>query len=703
LIPGKPLYYATAMPGPDGAAGLIVRSDMGRPTKIEGNPRHPASLGATDPAAQAEIYTFWDPDRSSSIQHAGRPGTWPEFLIALQAALSEPRARRGEGLRILTEAVCSPTLAGQLDRLKKELPGARWHAYDSVGRDFVRAGSLLAFGVDVDPVYHLDQAEVVFSLDADLLCRPREARDFSARRRGVDASGTQNRLYCVEPMPTTTGAAADHRWPLRACEIPLAARDLALALEIPIGAAPAKPLFDWIPALARDLRRHAGRSLVVAGREQDPIVHACAALVNQALGNEGKTVTYIDAPVRRPGDGRESVAALTADMADGKVRVLFLLGGNPAFTAPVDLDFERALSKVPFSVHLGLYADETAWRSTWHLPESHFLESWGDARAFDGTASIIQPLIAPLYESRTAPELLSAVLGEPGRASYDLVREHWRQGRKPQDFEAFWQSSLHEGLVENSAFASRNVEPNLEAIRSVSAIVPKADAIEVVLRPDPTIGDGRHANNPWLQELPKPLTKLTWDNAAMLGPAAAARLGVTSGDMVELNLQGRLVQAPAWIVPGHADRSVTLHLGYGRKRAGRVGTGLGFDAGQLRTLRAYSGGLGLQVRKTGRRYALASTQLHHSMEGRDPVHTVALNALERSSEEREPRTSLYADVPVVEHAWGMVIDLNACTNCNSCVTACQVENNIPVVGKDQVLLGRELHWIRVDTYHEGPA
>jgi molybdopterin-containing oxidoreductase family iron-sulfur binding subunit len=708
IVPGKPLFYATAMPFAGGALGLLVRNDMGRPTKIEGNPRHPASLGAAGPIAQAEIFTFWDPDRSQSITRAGDPGTWPSFLAALQTAISVPKRNFGRGIRILTESVLSPTLAGQLESLLYELPEARWHSFDPVSRDFQRAGSLLAFGTDVEPLYRLDKADVLFSLDSDFLSsRPggeRYAHDFAERRRRSPGKGEMNRLYAVETMPTVTGAMADHRWALRPTEIEDAARALAAAL----GVLPAeRPRFDWIPAAARDLMRHAGRSLVIAGPEQPAAVHALAAAMNHALDNVGRTVIYIDPPAFRPADGRDSLASLSADMAEGKVEVLFILGGNPVYTAPADLDFERSLSRVAFRAHLSPYADETSWLCHWHLPEAHFLESWGDTLAFDGSASIIQPVIAPLYDGKTAPELVSALAGDPGRSTHDLVRDQWKRRRAEIGFEPFWQTALHEGVVAGTASTPRKVVPKVEAIRKALEPPRSSESVEVAFRPDPAVWDGRFANNPWLQELPKPLTKLTWDNAAMVAPAFAARAGLSNGDVVTLSREGRKVRAPVWVMPGHADRALTLHLGYGRSRVGRIGHDRGFNAYLLRTRDAFGSGSGLRLEKSGEKIRLASTQTHHSMEGREPVRVTTLDRLSReplfvrSPEEGERAPSLYPEAHDHPYAWGMVIDLNTCSNCNACVVACQVENNVPVVGKDEVLRGREMHWIRVDTYHEG--
>ena len=687
MVPGKPLFYATAMPFPGGATGLLVRTDSGRPTKIEGNPQHPGSLGATDSYAQAEIFSFWDPDRSQAITKAGDPSTWPAFLGELGGAMRGVRERKGEGLRILTEGVISPTLAGQLESLLRELPAARWHSYEAVGRDAVRSGSLLAFGTDVEPIYRLENADVVFALDADVLSRSRYAHDFAGRRRA-----RMNRLYAIETMPTSTGAMADHRRRARPSEIESVARELARELGVLPRVEAARD--GWVTAAARDLKSHAGKCLIAAGREQSAAVHALAAGMNHALGNVGRTLVYIDPPVF----GRESLAELVGDMTAGKVPVLLVLGGNPVYAAPADVGFAEALGRVPFRVHLAPSANETSWQCHWHVPEAHFLESWSDALAYDGTASIIQPVIAPLYEGRTAHELVAAVAGDPGRSSYDLVRNHWKHGRDAREFEVFWQTALHDGVVSGSARTARQVTARVEELRKLAAAPVAPGTMEVAFRPDPCVWDGRFANNPWLQELPKPITKLTWDNAAMMSPATASRQALSNGDVVTITLRGRSIQAPIWIVPGHADRSVTLHLGYGRTRVGRIGSGRGFNAYALRT----GTSTGVEFRKTGERVQLASTQKHHSMEGRDLVRVTTADDLP-SFEEEERKPTLYPEFAEDRPAWGMVIDLGTCTGCNACVVACQVENNVPFVGKDEVLRSREMHWIRVDTYCEGPA
>ena len=746
IVPGHPLYFATAMPRGGAGIGLLVESHMGRPTKIEGNPDHPASLGATDVHAQAAILDLYDPDRSQVITSAGEIRPWSAFREALRGALEAQRASGGAGLRILTEGVASPTLADQIKRLLAAYPAAKWHQYEPTASDGARAGARTALiGADGDVQYRYDAAEVVVSLDADFLaCGPaatRAVRDFSSKRRvagggtphptgghsgtreaesthgqGADASaitGAMNRLYVVESAPTVTGGKADHRLPVRASAIEDFAWALALrVMGAAIGFAP-PPTPEvaqhqaWIDAVARDLAAHAGASIVVAGDQQPAAVHALALALNYFLKNVGKTVIVTEpvspAPTEQMASLRELVAAIDAET----VHLLLIVGGNPVYTAPADLQFGERLAKVGMRIHLGLYADETSLLCHWHVPEAHFLESWGDVRSHDGTVALMQPLIAPLYDGKTAHELLAACLESPETTSYDVVRAYWRTQHTGADFERWWQKALHDGVVPGTASAPLT-RPPTGAPRSRERSVTVAGGIELVFRPDPAVLDGRFANNGWLQELPRPMTKLTWDNVAMLSPATATRLDVTNGDVIELRRENRAVKAPVWVMPGHANDSITVHLGYGRQRAGRVGTGVGFDANAIRTSDAPWIVPQVEVRKTGETYPLAITQGHFSMENRGLVRETTLDGYRAEpgfarAEHEEPTAdeSLYPPHEYPGYAWGMAIDLNACTGCNACVIACQSENNIPIVGKDQVMRGREMQWLRIDRYYEG--
>jgi molybdopterin-containing oxidoreductase family iron-sulfur binding subunit len=655
---------------------------------------------------------LYDPDRSQVVLRTGTPSTWNAFVAALAQQVEGMKQPRGGGLRILTETVVSPTLGAQLAAVLAKYPAAKWVQYEPVTRDAVRAGARLAFGEVVSTHYRVDKADVIVSLGADFLTSGpgavRYARDFASRRRAQALEAGMNRLYAVEATPSLTGGMADHRLAVPERDLEPLAR--ALAARLGVDAAPAtwqpSPLqAKWIAALADDLSAHRGTSLVVAGDEQSSLLHLLAHAMNRALGNVGRTVAYTDPVEASPADQVESFKGLVSDMRAGVVEMLLILDGNPVYTAPADLAFAAALQKVPFRAHLGPEEDETSALCHWHLPQAHYLEGWSDARAYDGTLSIQQPLIAPLYGGRTAHEVVSALLGEP-KAGYDILRDHWKARHRGGDFEAAWRKALHDGLVADSAFPLRS--PVWKGV-----IPPpqhtRADGLELLFRPDPTIYDGRFANSGWLQECPKPLTKLTWDNAALLSPATAERLGVANEDVVELAYGGRSLKAPVWILPGQAEGSVTLYLGYGRSRAGRAGTGIGANAYALRTAAAPWGAGGLALRRTGDRYRLASTQGHHSMQGRKLVRTATHAEYRRNPRfVQEPgdheighEPSFYPAYKYEGNAWGMAIDLNACTGCNACVMACQSENNSPVVGKAEVAVGREMHWIRIDRYYKG--
>ncbi len=725
IIPGRPQFYATAMTLGGYALGLLVESHEGRPTKVEGNPQHPASLGATNAFAQAAVLGLYDPDRSQLLLKLGEISTWASFLESLRGRLQAQRSLKGAGLRILTETVTSPTLAAQIRSLLALYPKAKWHQYEPAGRDMARLGARMAFGRFVETRFDFGKADVVFSLDADFPAAGpgavRYTRDFTDRRRRRDGRAAQGRLYVVESAPTLAGTLADHHVTVRAGEVPVLAQALAAALEVPgvprPAAAPASP---FVTAAAADLRAHAGRSLVLAGEYAPPEVHALAHAMNHHLGNAGATVLHTDPVEAEPVDQAASLGELVGEMRAGHVDILAILGGNPVFTAPADFRFGEALGKVPLRIHLNGERDETAEYCHWHVPEAHFLEAWSDARAHDGTATVIQPLIAPLYGGRSAHELLSVFTDDTPRSGYDTVRDFWRGRTGTAGFEAFWRKALHDGVVPGTALPSRTLPLLASAVPEAVAAIALAGAAEakaslagqetceLVFRPDPTIHDGRFANNGWLQELPKPLSSLTWDNAAFIGPAAAARTGLVNGAVVEIVAGGKSVQAPVWILPGHPDGSMTVTLGYGRRKSGRVAKGAGFDPYVLRDSTAPWLLPKVSFRPTGEHRALAATQHHFNMEGRDLVRVATLEEMRADPEcikrmgETPPKDqNLYPGFAYPGQAWGMAIDLSACTGCNACVVACQAENNIPVVGKEQVLRGREMHWLRVDRYYQG--
>ncbi|MFZ3217770.1 MAG: TAT-variant-translocated molybdopterin oxidoreductase [Candidatus Acidiferrales bacterium] len=729
IVPGKPLFYATSMPLAGVASGLLVESHMGRPTKIEGNPEHPGSLGGTDVFAQAATLGLYDPDRSETVMKEGRISSWSAFLTAMGDAKARLSAD-GSGLRILTDTVTSPSLAAQIGAMLKKLPAAKWHQYEQCGRDNAREGARLAFGKPVNTVYRYDQADVIVSLDADFITsgpgHVRYAREFASRRTIEGPQATLNRLYVVESMPSSSGAVADHRKAIRAGAVEAFTRELGTAAGIAgtnNGAASSKIPAEWTAAVAKDLTTHRGASLVIAGEEQPPAVHALAHALNAWLGNVGKTVYYTEPLEANPVNELESLRDLVNDINGGKVELLLMLGGNnPVYDAPVDFDFGPALLKVKTRVHSGLYYDETAELCHWHVPAAHFLEMWGDARAFDGTIGVIQPLIQPLYDSHSAYEIVATLGTDTGKSGHDIVQEYWKSVRPEKDkaFEAYWEHSLHDGVMAGTALAAISVALRRDIAQQVQDT--PSEELGIAFRPDPSIFDGRFANNGWLQELPKPNTKLTWDNAAMVSAATAQHLGLADGDYVTLQLAGHETKAGVVIVPGHADNSVTLHLGYGRRRAGSVGTGPGFNANFIRTSTAPWIATGLKIEKTNQKYYFAVTQHQYvidqdgqqvSKEGveearRDLVRIATLeeynkdpNFAKDPHEEATKGLSLYPGFKSEGYAWGMTIDLNKCVGCNACVVACQAENNIPVVGKDQVMRGRAMHWIRVDTYFRG--
>jgi molybdopterin-containing oxidoreductase family iron-sulfur binding subunit len=719
VIPGRPQFYATAMTLGGYASPLLVESHLGRPTKIEGNDKHPASLGGTDIFAQAHVLGLYDPDRSQSVVSMGDQRSWQSFLTAIRGPLSAQKAVQGAGIRILTPTVSSPTLADQLRGFLKIYPQAKWHVYEPVNRDNVLEGAKLAFGQPVETRYDFEKADVIVSLDADFLYagfpgNVRYIRDF-AKRRNPD--GNMNRLYVIESTPTTTGAKADHRFSARAADVEKLVRRLTAGGHPlrEIGASNAhltEDEFKFMAAIEKELWTPRGTSLIVAGDHQSPILHAIAHGMNSAQGNVGKTVFYTDPVDANLVNNSESIKELAVDMQAGKVDLLIVLGGNPAYDAPSDLNFTELLmsNKVPLRVHYGLYQNETAELCHWHVNATHELESWGDARAYDGTVSIIQPLIAPLYNGKSPLEFVALLSGQADATGYDLLRSYW-QKQHEGDFDNFWRKSLHDGWIEGTAFVPKSVQAKSATLPNAAANDP--NAIELNIRRDPTIYDGQFSNNGWLQELPKPMTKLTWDNAVLIGPKMAERLGIKTEDVVELEMNGKKVTGPVWIQAGHPDNSVTVTLGYGRRRAGRVGTAQGFDAYALRTTSAPWIATGLQIRKTGETYKLASTQGYQSMDTPDGGHRplVRETTLEEyrkepgfaQEEEPAPGLTLYKPYPYKEedYAWGMAIDLNSCVGCNNCMLACQSENNIAVVGKEQAAIGRHMHWIRVDAYYQG--
>ena len=732
LILGKPQFYATVMPFGADAIGLLVESHEGRPTKIEGNPDHPSSLGATHAFAQASVLNLYDPDRAQTPTRFGEIHTWAEFQNSAQAIAAGVKLADGAGFRILTGIITSPTLAAQIQALLALYPKAKWHQWEPAVGDGTREGAKLALGNYVNTVYRPEKADVILSLDSDFLGSGpghiRYAREFSRRRKLNGVADKMNRLYVVEPTPSVTGATADHRLPLRASEVELFARTLAGKLglggsaTLPLGAQ------KWLDAVTKDLQAHKGASLVVAGEQQPSEVHALAHAVNAALGNVGTTLYYTGPVEANPVNHLESLRELCSDIEAGKVETLVILGANPVYTAPHDFDFASKIGfdkktkskKVKNTICVSSHFDETAELCDWHVAESHFLETWGDARAFDGTVSVIQPLLAPLYRTHSAREVIAAFTDKPGISDYDALRERLKAAYPSGEFEKFWRKTLNDGLVAGSAFPPSAVSTKFNPGSLPAAKATAPDELEFIFRADPCVYDGRFANNGWLQELPKPVTKLTWDNAALVSPKTAEQYKITHevgarggehgkiySNVIDIELANSKVTAAAWRLPGQADGVVVLPLGYGRKRAGYTGTNKGFNAYVVRSSNALWTATGGKITKTGDDYPLACTQYHFNMEGRQILATGTLEEYKKNpafahehAEQPPKELSLYKEYAYPGYAWGMAIDLNSCNGCNACVVACQSENNIPVVGKEQVTRGREMHWIRIDRYYE---
>ncbi|HKY30489.1 MAG TPA: TAT-variant-translocated molybdopterin oxidoreductase [Pyrinomonadaceae bacterium] len=812
-VPGRALFYATAASLGGIATPLLVRSNEGRPTKVEGNPDHPNNLNAnvqergssaTDLFSQASIIGLYDPDRSKNITYREEIRTWTTFLGEMRTALDVQRGKQGAGIRFLTETVTSPTLGAQLKGILTEFPQAKWHQYEPVNRDNARAGAMMALGQPVNTTYDFSKAERILALDSDFLsARPgylRYARDYAARRRVTGDRHEMNRLYVIETTASITGANADHRWAVRPSELEEIARSLLMNLpEAGLKSGLVQPVLgqrgplatsppdvegiykspEWINAVLKDLQQYRGASIVIAGNEAPPFVHAAAHSMNDALGNVGNTVFYTDPLEFNSVDQRQSLQELVNDIDGGRVELLIILGGNPVYNTPVDLklDKDRLLKfQSMVRVHLSSHKDETSELCHWHIPEAHYLESWSDTRSYDGTVTITQPLIEPLYGGKSAHELLAVFTQQYDRNGYDIVRDYWGSAREAgvrslesgvgsqqtragsrqeaggsqqqagaggsqqqampspspsAEFEAWWRKALHDGFVRNTALPTRPVGLNsnwatqLQNQQPSYTLPPPSGAIfEVVFRTDPSIYDGRFANNGWLQELPKPLTKITWDNAALVSPYTANRLGLhnTVGwrggeirvDNIRIDHRGQSITCPTWIMPGQPDDVITVHLGYGRRRAGQTGNEKGFNAYQIRTSDTPWAAFGVSAGKTAGLYHLAVTQLHFNMEGRDVLRTGTLDEYNRGdhggghdahakTHVPKPDETLYGNEHKYEgYAWGMAIDANSCIGCNACVVACQAENNVPIVGREQVIRSREMHWLRVDTYFEGP-
>ncbi|MFN0123801.1 MAG: TAT-variant-translocated molybdopterin oxidoreductase [Blastocatellia bacterium] len=757
-IAGDAQFFATIMDLGGQALGLVVRSNDGRPTKIEGNPAHPASLGGANAWAQASVLDLYDPDRSQSVRHDGKTlrvenkhNGWPEFVKFADPHFTKLRESQGTGLRILTESSSSPSLRELRDFFLKTFPQAKWHTYDAVSRDNALAGAQIATGQAAQAHYAYDRADVVLAVDSDFLGLDPQVvintKKFSKRRQVTATKADLNRLYAVESQFSITGAMADHRQRMQSSRI--GGFLAALAKELGVSGAGIDNLAGkysgdkkFLGAVAKDLAAHKGKSIVTVGARQPAAVHALAHLINSALTNVGATITLTRAIADNAESGMASLKDLTQAMDAGQVNTLLILGGNPVYSAPADLGFGDKLKKVAARIHLGQEIDETGAACNWHINAAHYLETWGDGRAVDGTASIQQPLIEPLYDGKSALEVLAHISGYPQKKPYDIVRATW-QKQIATDFEKSWARALHDGVIAGTAFPALtpainagNVAAELDKLAAAGGtLVAASNDIEINFMQDASLYDGRFANNAWMQEAPDPMSKLTWDNAAVMSAGTAKRLEVKNEDMIKVTYRGNDLELPVFIVPGTADNAIFIALGYGRTNVGKVGkggeytfpdkigetlssflgansttfVGGGFNANKLRRSDTPDFGMGASVQKLGRTYALAATQDHWSMEGRSIVVEGTTDQYNKDPKfvshkvEDPKRTDLYEPALKFDTGpqWGLAIDLNACTGCNACVIACQSENNIPVVGKEQVRRGREMNWIRMDRYFTG--
>jgi molybdopterin-containing oxidoreductase family iron-sulfur binding subunit len=724
-VPGADEYYATVMELDGVAKPLLVKTRDGRPIKIEGNPLHPASQGAADLLAQASVLGLYDPFRSRGVvrRDGGKlvPSSWADFQAFAKPHFAALRAKGGQGLAVVSEPTSSPTTLALAKRWDQAFPRARWYFYSSLESD---CDPFEALGSDQGVyrrILHLDKAKVIACFDADLLMKHpdavRHTRDFVQGRKSVDSSGQMSRLYVAEGTLSVTGTMADQRLAVRSGDIPTMLR--ALADRVLAGRAPGTGTLPpeaevFVCHLADDLLAHRGASLVAAGSDR-PDVQDLVHTLNQHLGNYSQTLGLI--ALTMESSGADALADLGREAAS--ISTLVILSGNPLFDAPGDCDVATALAKIPTTIHLSPYVNETSQACAWHVNQAHYLEAWGDARAWDGTASVAQPLILPLFDGKTPAELLATLLDQPQTDGYSLVRQTWAQMLPKDNFEKSWRRVLHDGLLPGSA------APEVVGVGVATAHARKsvpAGPFELVFLQDHKLYDGRFADSGWLQELPDPITKIVWDNAALMAPLDARDLGVEHGDLIEITAHGRSITAPVFLLPGQARGSIAISLGYGRTFAGPVGQGVGVNAYALRTTQDPWVVPGVTVRKTGGKSYLVTTQDHFAIDKvgmetraervKECVRELQLSDLAGSPAPEADKTVhlqlwndpvQYKQDPTVEYMWGMAIDLNSCTGCNACVLACQAENNIPIVGKEQAGKGREMHWVRIDRYFRGDA
>ena len=740
LVLGKSMYFATAHPFPTGAVPLLVKSSEFRPIKIDGNPEHAYNRGGSDPLSQGSLLAMYDPDRSQHVLYRGENREWAEFVQALQDKVAA--SKDGTGIYFLSATITSPTLARQWKAVQAAYPKAKLAQYDPA-----IAGTWAEKGINLQ--FDLNAADVIVSLDADFISGAsypgfhKLVKDYAGRRKQPENG--MNRLYAIESSTTTTGMKAEHRLLLRASEIPAFTAELAKAVGV-TGVNP--PAWNWngeqqafLAALVKDLKANSGKSAVLPGLYQDRSVYELALAINSALGNIGKTAFVSQDTVNPlPSDQLADLKSLVADLNAGKVDWLVMLDSNPIYTAPADLGFASAFGKAGTAVHLGSHVDETGQISHWHINSAHYLESWSDCRAYDGSVSVVQPMIAPLYNGHSAHEVFQALLNEPMLSAYAAVRETWlpviqKNEAVPGDVEMAWRKVLHDGWIEGTAFDKTKGAKADAAYRGTVPSPSPKDSLEIIFRPDPNVYDGRFSNVGWLQEVPKPVTSLSWDNGALMPGALITKLGVGEEDIVEVSVGNGRVKAPVVSMPGHPQNSVTVYLGYGRDFAGRIGSGQGFNAYLLRNSWAPFQAAG-SIRHVPGRWGLAITKSHYqdhraSMFGRQGDGDNSLEGDEALGERGivrfatleefkanpnfahegtrydtpSPNTSLFPNWDYskasTDYAWAMSVDMNSCVGCNACVVSCYAENNNAVVGKQEARIGRTMQWIRIDTYFEG--
>lgn len=745
IVPGNPLYYASAMPFQDALTGIVVENNEGRPSKIEGNELHPASKGNTSIFGQGSLLNMYDPDRSRYVRNDGERSS----VSAFAEFCSDHFANTDQNIAFVSEANSSITYNRLKEQALEAFPNAQWITYEPFGEDHALEGTNIAFGERLRTYNHFGQANVIVSFDDDFLNPAanknsvEDTKQFTNGRSVSSPEDGMSRFYAIESTFSLTGSNADNRLRIKSGDIELFIYALAAELSQSVSGLEAFnghsnefSDHEWIPVLAEELLENRGDSILTVGRDHKPAMHATIAAINVALGNAGETVSYYDVPHIDDQNNQEAFSELVDNLNSGAIDTVVLVGTNPAFTAPANLNFPEALSNAEQVVHLSDYYDETSKLANWHINRAHFLEAWGDGSSYTGTRSIIQPQIEPLYSGISEIEFLNTILTGEESDGFDLVQETW-QDYFTSNFQDQWERVLHDGVAEEEEYptvsASISDEFNSQAATFISD-AQSSDGTELVIRADSTVFDGRYTNNGWLQELPKPMTKITWDNVALMSKKTADELGVTEAglgksevEVVSITVDGTTVEIPAWVQPGHADDSITITVGYGREGIGRVANTMGTDTYPLRTTENMFVADNISIEKTNRTYEIACTQDHNTMEGRSLLRHATLQEYREDPNFSSYESSYDAEMPGLSYAeehgedrplsifnsideqeypadepqWGMAIDLNACTGCGVCTIACTAENNIPVIGKREVSEGREMHWIRNDRYYDG--